>query len=58
MLQIYKLSQQHCGCYSSVVESIHKNALIPVARYYVIVAYHVHARSVDLVQSKAKKRSW
>ena len=55
MLQIYKQSQQHCG---SVVESNHKNALIPIARYYVIVAYHVHARSADLVQSKAKKRSW
>ena len=30
------LSQQHC-CYNSVIESNHKNALVQLARYYVIV---------------------
>ena len=52
----------------AVSSSNHKNALIPITQYYVIppvVQYHVHAHarpaklvSADLVQSKAKKRSW
>ena len=54
MLQIYKLSQQHSVAVTTAVlytiESNQKNALTPVARvrYYVIVAYNVHARSADL----------